>query len=173
MPPFHLCTVSAYDRLQQKPKNRGTSRSHETTVLSPGLACRRGHGAAGGASLRPPAIWTMPCALAAERPALLPRECAGPSGAGGVPVHVQMATFHQESRLVGDARPPFRYTLEVIPMGRLSSALGYKPGAGRHLGRNTAPRPATASARRNDIDDAADFMGWYIGADAGTQRRSR
>ena len=43
----------------------------------------------------------------------------------GVPIHVQMATIHQESKFVGDARTPFRYVLGVIPMGRQSSAFGY------------------------------------------------
>jgi len=43
----------------------------------------------------------------------------------GVPVPVLMAMIYQESRFVGDARPPHRYALGVIPVGRQSSALGY------------------------------------------------
>eukprot|EP00581_Thalassiosira_minuscula_P037377 CAMPEP_0184466120 /NCGR_PEP_ID=MMETSP0740-20130409/64759_1 /TAXON_ID=385413 /ORGANISM="Thalassiosira miniscula, Strain CCMP1093" /LENGTH=83 /DNA_ID=CAMNT_0026841113 /DNA_START=83 /DNA_END=331 /DNA_ORIENTATION=- len=39
----------------------------------------------------------------------------------GVPIHVQMATIHQESKFVADARTPFKYVLGVIPMGRQSS----------------------------------------------------
>lgn len=79
----------------------------------------------------------------------------------GVPVHVQMATIHQESRFKSDARTPFRYTLGVIPMGRQSSAFGYaqaldatweeyKKATGKHR------------ARRDSINDATDFMGWYM-----------
>lgn len=79
----------------------------------------------------------------------------------GIPVHVQMATIHQESRFKGDARTPFRYTLGVIPMGRQSSAFGYaqaldatweeyKKATGKHR------------ARRDSINDATDFMGWYM-----------
>ena len=43
----------------------------------------------------------------------------------GVPMHVLMATIHQESKFVADARTPFKYVLGVIPMGRQSSAFGY------------------------------------------------
>jgi hypothetical protein len=78
----------------------------------------------------------------------------------GVPVHVQMATIHQESQFVGDARTPLRYALGVIPMGRQS-----RPMATAR--RWTAPGTNTAAhrqprARRDDIRDATDFMGWYM-----------
>jgi hypothetical protein len=79
----------------------------------------------------------------------------------GVPVHVQMASMYQESKFKSDARTPFRYTLGVIPMGRQSSAYGYSQALNgtweeyqnAHGGRST---------KRNDIRDAADFMGWYM-----------
>ena len=79
----------------------------------------------------------------------------------GVPVHVQMATIHQESRFVGGARPPYRFALGIIPMGRASSALGYSQALD---GTWDEYRKATGNrrARRTDIDDAADFMGWYM-----------
>jgi hypothetical protein len=35
----------------------------------------------------------------------------------GIPVHVQMATIHQESKFIGNARTPHRYALGVIPDG--------------------------------------------------------
>ncbi|MEM7724682.1 MAG: lytic transglycosylase [Pseudomonadota bacterium] len=79
----------------------------------------------------------------------------------GVPVHVQMATFHQESRFVGNARPPHRYALGIIPMGRASSAYGYSQaldGTWDEYRADTGRRFAS----RTDIDDAADFMGWYM-----------
>lgn len=100
------------------------------------------------------------CALADERPHYV-RAMQRTERRWGVPVHVQMATFHQESRLVGDARPPYRYTLDVIPMGRQSSALGYSQaldGTWEEYQASTSNR----RARRTDIDDAADFMGWYM-----------
>jgi hypothetical protein len=79
----------------------------------------------------------------------------------GVPVHVQMATIYQESRFVSDARTPFRYTLGVIPMGRQSSAYGYSQaldGTWEQYLEETGRR----FARRTKIDDATDFMGWYM-----------
>ncbi|WP_137701045.1 transglycosylase SLT domain-containing protein [Marimonas lutisalis] len=79
----------------------------------------------------------------------------------GVPAHVQMATLYQESKFISDARTPFRYALGVIPMGRQSSAYGYAQaldGTWEEYQRKTGSR----GARRNDIRDAADFMGWYM-----------
>ncbi len=100
------------------------------------------------------------CALADERPQYF-RAMQQAERNWGVPVHVQMATFHQESRFVGDARPPFRYTLGVIPMGRQSSAYGYSQaldGTWEEYQRDTNNRRAD----RDDIRDATDFMGWYM-----------
>jgi hypothetical protein len=114
----------------------------------------------GGGSYSAPRNLDDACRLAAERPQYY-RAMQRAERNWGVPVHVQMATFHQESRFVGDARPPFRYALEVIPMGRLSSAYGYSQALD---GTWDEYRAATRnrSARRTDIRDATDFMGWYM-----------
>lgn len=79
----------------------------------------------------------------------------------GVPVHVQMATIHQESKFVADARTPFKYVLGVIPMGRQSSAFGYSQALDATWDeyRNAQGR---RSAKRDKIRDATDFMGWYM-----------
>lgn len=85
----------------------------------------------------------------------------------GVPVAVQMATIHQESKFVGDARTPFRYALGVIPLGRQSSAYGYSQaldGTWQEYKDETGNR----RAKRDRIRDATDFMGWYM--DATTRR---
>ena len=84
-----------------------------------------------------------------------------------VPMHVQMATIYQESKFVANARTPFKYTLGVIPMGRVSSAYGYAQALD---GTWDDYRKATGKfgARRDRISDAADFMGWYM-----NQTRSR
>lgn len=85
-----------------------------------------------------------------------------------VPVHVQMATIYQESKFVSDARTPFRYVAGVIPMGRQSSAYGYSQaldGTWEEYQKSTGKR----SARRNRINDASDFMGWYMNE---TRRRN-
>ena len=79
----------------------------------------------------------------------------------GVPVHVQMASMYQESKFKSDARTPFRYALGVIPMGRQSSAFGYSQaldGTWDEYRQETGRR----SARRDRINDATDFMGWYM-----------
>ncbi len=79
----------------------------------------------------------------------------------GVPVYVQMATMYQESKFVGNARTPVRFVLGVIPMGRQSSAYGYAQaldGTWEEYQRAEGGR----GAERDDIDDATDFMGWYM-----------
>ena len=83
----------------------------------------------------------------------------------GIPVSSQMAMIYQESRFKSHARPPKRYFLFIIPRGRASSARGYaqvidstwseyKRSAGRW------------GARRENIRDAADFIGWYTAESA-------
>lgn len=79
----------------------------------------------------------------------------------GVPVAVQMATIYQESKFIGNARTPHQYTLGVIPMGRQSSAYGYSQaldGTWEEYQKAAGNR----RGKRDDIDDATDFMGWYM-----------
>ncbi|MGC3937806.1 lytic transglycosylase [Roseobacter sp. EG26] len=79
----------------------------------------------------------------------------------GVPVHVQMATIHQESKFISNARTPHKYALGIIPMGRQSSAYGYAQaldGTWDDYKRATGKR----FAKRDRIKDASDFMGWYM-----------
>ena len=100
------------------------------------------------------------CALAAERPHYM-RAMRRAERRWNLPVHVQMATIHQESRFDGDIRPPFQFALGVIPMGRQSSALGYSQaldGTWAEYQQDTGNR----RAQRTDIEDATDFMGWYM-----------
>ena len=95
-----------------------------------------------------------------ERPAYLQAMRAS-ERRWGVPIHVQMATIHQESKFIGDARTPHRYALGIIPMGRQSSAYGYSQaidGTWDDYRRSTGNR----GARRDNIRDATDFMGWYM-----------
>jgi len=81
----------------------------------------------------------------------------------GVPVHVQMATIHQESKFIGNAKTQMRYFLGIIPRGRQSSAYGYAQALD---GTWNDYRKATGrfGARRDNIRDATDFMGWYMNA---------
>ncbi len=100
------------------------------------------------------------CRIVQERPKYL-RAFRATERRWGVPVHVQMATIYQESKFISDARTPFRYALGVIPMGRQSSAYGYAQaldGTWNEYRQDTGRR----FARRTQIDDASDFMGWYM-----------
>ena len=100
------------------------------------------------------------CAILAQRPEYV-RAFRATERKWNVPMHVQMATIYQESKFISNARTPFRYTLGVIPMGRQSSAFGYSQALD---GTWDEYRQATGKrfARRDDIKDATDFMGWYM-----------
>lgn len=100
------------------------------------------------------------CAIVAERPVYF-RAMRATERKWGVPVHVQMATIHQESKFIGDAKTPHQYALGVIPLGRQSSAFGYSQaldGTWEEYQQAENRR----SARRDRIEDATDFMGWYM-----------
>lgn len=85
----------------------------------------------------------------------------------GIPVHVQMAVMHQESKFIGNAKTPHRFALGIIPLGRQSSAKGYSQALDGTWD-EYRDEEGGRFARRTDIDDAADFMGWYM---AETTRR--
>lgn len=114
----------------------------------------------GGGGQKPPSNLDNACAIVKERPAYY-RAMKRTERRWGVPIHVQMAAIHQESKFVGDARTPHQYALGVIPIGRQSSAYGYSQaldGTWEEYQQETGNR----RAKRNDIDDATDFMGWYM-----------
>lgn len=113
-----------------------------------------------GRNFAPPADLENACAIADERPTYL-RAMQKAERKWGVPVAVQMATIHQESKFVGNARTPRQYALGIIPTGRQSSAFGYAQaldGTWDDYRRATGNR----RARRDDIYDATDFIGWYM-----------
>ena len=117
-------------------------------------------GSCGGQGGPPPDRLDNACTILDQRPQYA-RAFRATERRWGVPVHVQMATIYQESKFDGEARTPFRWALGVIPMGRMSSAYGYSQaldGTWDEYREETGSR----SARRNDIRDAADFMGWYM-----------
>lgn len=100
------------------------------------------------------------CNIVAERPAYW-RAMQKTERQWGLPVHVQMATIHQESKFIGNARTPHQYLLGVIPVGRQSTAYGYSQaldGTWEEYQQETGNR----RARRDRIQDATDFMGWYM-----------
>jgi hypothetical protein len=79
----------------------------------------------------------------------------------GVPVAVQMATIYQESKFIGNARTPHQFALGIIPMGRQSSAYGYSQALDATWDEYRASA-GSGRARRDNINDAADFIGWYM-----------
>ncbi|MCB1365353.1 MAG: lytic transglycosylase [Rhodobacteraceae bacterium] len=114
----------------------------------------------GGGYKAPPRNLDDACSIIAQRPEY-ERAFRKTQRRWGVPTHVQMATIYQESRYRADARTPFQFVLGVIPMGRQSSAYGYSQaldGTWDHYLKETRKR----RAKRDDIRDATDFMGWYM-----------
>lgn len=113
----------------------------------------------GGREFSAPRNLDDACELSRERPAYF-NAMRNTERRWSVPVPVQMAIIHAESRFDGDARTPHQYALGVIPLGRQSSAFGYSQaldGTWEEYQEATNNR----RAQRDDIDDATDFVGWY------------
>ncbi len=100
------------------------------------------------------------CSILDQRPKYL-RAMKASQRRWGIPIAVQMATIHQESKFVGNARTPHQFALGIIPMGRQSSAYGYSQaldGTWKEYKADAGRR----RAKRDNIRDATDFMGWYM-----------
>lgn len=79
-----------------------------------------------------------------------------------IPVTVQMAILHQESKFDAHARPPRTKLLWIIPWTRPSSAYGYTQAL--HTTWKQYKRSEGGGGRwatRDAFDDAVDFVGWY------------
>lgn len=117
-------------------------------------------GACGGA---PPNTINNVCAVFDQRDGLFTDWYATARRAErrhGIPVHVLMATMRVESGFDGNARPPRKKLLGVVPWKRPSSAYGYSQalnGTWAQYRRDTG----RGMARRSDFSDAIDFIGWY------------
>jgi hypothetical protein len=114
----------------------------------------------GGGNFSAPRDLDNACAIVRERPQYF-NAMRATERKWGIPVHVQMATIHQESKFIGNARTPHRFALGIIPMGRQSSAYGYSQaldGTWEEYQREER----RGGARRDRISDATDFMGWYM-----------
>ena len=114
----------------------------------------------GGGNSSAPKNMDDACAIVQQRPAYFSAMRAT-ERKWGVPVHVQMAAIYQESKFIGNARTPHQFALGVIPMGRQSSAYGYSQaldGTWEEYQNEQRRR----GAKRDRINDATDFMGWYM-----------
>ncbi len=78
----------------------------------------------------------------------------------GSPIPTMMAIMHQESRFRAKARPPMRYFLWFIPIGRMSDAYGYAQVKDATWDWYIS-KSGNRGADRDDFDDAIDFIGWY------------
>ena len=116
--------------------------------------------ACGSSNYAPPKNLDNACSIVDQRPSYL-TAMKRTERRWGVPVAVQMATIYQESKFVGNARTPHQFKLGVIPMGRQSSAYGYSQALDGTWEEYQAEQRAYR-ARRDDIDHATDFMGWYF-----------
>ncbi len=100
------------------------------------------------------------CAITDQRRNFLPAFKEAQSEYG-VPVAVLMSMMWQESKFKATARTPHQYALGVIPVGRQSSAYGFAQvlnGTWEEYQQITG----RWRARRDNIHDAAQFMGWYM-----------
>lgn len=116
----------------------------------------------GGEDYEAPKNLDNACALAKEKPQYF-NAMRRTEARWGVPVSVQMATFHAESRFIGNARTPHRYALGIIPLGRQSSAYGYSQAIDSTWS-DYQKDTRRFSAKRNKFPDASDFLGWYMDA---------
>lgn len=130
-------------------------RSFLMALLAVGLLA-----ACGSRDYRAPRELDNACAIVREHPDYL-RAFRAAERRWSVPVATQMAMIHQESKFIGNARTPHQYALGVIPIGRQSSAYGYSQaldGTWEEYLRAEGRR----GAKRDNIRDATDFMGWYM-----------
>lgn len=79
----------------------------------------------------------------------------------GAPIPVPMAILYQESGFRAEARPPMRYFLGFIPLGRASSAFGFAQ-AKTPTWDDYQRESGNGWADRDDFGDAMDFVQWYI-----------
>jgi hypothetical protein len=118
----------------------------------------------GGGNFSAPRDLENACAIVRERPQYF-RAMKAAERKWGIPIHVQMAAIHQESKFVGNARTPHRWALGVIPMGRQSSAYGYSQALDGTWEEYQIEQ-RRRGAKRDRIEDATDFMGWYMSQSA-------
>lgn len=100
------------------------------------------------------------CAIFAERPDWQDAMEAS-AVKWSAPIDVQMAIIWRESSFRAQARPPKTYIAGIVPTGRVSSAYGFAQaidGTWDWYMKDTGNR----GADRDDFEDAADFVGWYM-----------
>lgn len=77
-----------------------------------------------------------------------------------VPVTVQMAIIHQESKFDANAQPPRTKLFWILPWKRPSTAYGYSQALRGTWALYQRSR-GSAFASRDNFGDGVDFIGWY------------
>lgn len=77
-----------------------------------------------------------------------------------VPVPIQMAIIHQESKFDARAKPPRTKLLRIIPWTRPSSAYGYAQAL-RSTWAQYKRSNGSLFSSRDSFGDGVDFIGWY------------
>lgn len=77
-----------------------------------------------------------------------------------IPVEVQMAIIHQESKFDANAQPGRKKVLWVIPWSRPSTAYGYSQAL-KSTWTLYKQSNGGVFASRDSFKDAVDFIGWY------------
>lgn len=117
-----------------------------------------------GGGESPPRNLDNACSMKSKRPGWF-KSMEKAESKWGIPVPMFMAALYQESKFVPDARTPRRYVFRVIPRGRQSSAYGYAQAIDSTWDWYKREEGGYG-VRRNNFDDAVDFMGWYMNKSA-------
>lgn len=112
-----------------------------------------------GCATLPPTNVDNACAMLKEKDRWYP-DLQKAQKKWGIPAPIILATIHQESRFIHDARPPRKKIWGFIPGSRPSDSYGYSQALRSTWGEY---QRATGKygADRDDFGDAADFIGWY------------
>jgi hypothetical protein len=78
----------------------------------------------------------------------------------GTPIAVQMAIMYHESAFKREARPPRKYFLGIIPLGRPTTAYSYSQALDSTWV-DYKKSSGNWRAQRNNFGDASDFVGWF------------
>ena len=78
-----------------------------------------------------------------------------------VPMHLQLAIIHQESRFASKAKPPRNKIFGIIPGASPIDSFGYTQ-AKKSTWDWYQLKTGNKTARRDDFTDAMDFVGWYV-----------
>lgn len=113
-----------------------------------------------GCATAPPARRDNLCAIFAEKPVWHQASRRAAARWGG-PLAIPMAIIYHESGFRADVKPPVRFFLGIIPIGRGSSAYGY-PQAQNPAWGDYQREAGSFFSDRDDFADAVDFVQWYM-----------